>query len=102
MPHPLVEQYEKALYELPEPWRARRALEDEVAKSLTGGRHAAIRGFWRIGKTELLKGALKAACGRTGGAAFYIDLRDSEGGDPRGRSRAAEDLGRKVSQARRR
>ena len=76
MPHPLVEQYEKALYELPEAWRARRPLEDEVAKSLTSGHHAAIRGFWRIGKTELLKGALKAACARTGGAAFYIDLRD--------------------------
>lgn len=84
MPHPLVEQYEKALYELPEPWRARRALEDEVAKSLTGGRHAAIRGFWRIGKTELLKGSLKAACGRTGGAAFYVDLRDSEAATPEG------------------
>ncbi len=78
MPHPLVEQYEKAVYELPEAWRARRPLEDEVAKSLTGGRHAAIRGFWRIGKTELMKGALKAACARTGGAAFFIDLRDGD------------------------
>jgi hypothetical protein len=84
MPHPLVEQYEKALYELPEAWRARRVLEDEVAKSLTGGRHAAIRGFWRIGKTELMKGALKAACARTGGAAFFIDLRDAEVVTPEG------------------
>ncbi len=82
MPHPLVEQYEKAVYELPEAWRARRALEDEVAKSLTGGRHVAIRGFWRIGKTELLKGALKAACARTGGAAFFIDLRDADKASP--------------------
>ncbi len=78
MPHPIVEQYEKAIYELPEAWRARRSLEDDVAKSLTGGRHAAIRGFWRIGKTELMKGALKAACARTGGAAFFIDLRDGD------------------------
>jgi hypothetical protein len=84
MPHPLVEQYEKALYELPEAWRARRPLEDEVARSLTGGRHAAIRGFWRIGKTELMKGALKAACARTGGAAFFIDLRDAEAATPDG------------------
>ncbi len=78
MPHPLVEQYEKALYNLPEAWRERRPLEDEVARVLTGGRHAAIRGFWRTGKTELMKGALKAACARTGGAAFFVDLRDAE------------------------
>ena len=84
MPHPLVEQFEKAVYELPEAWRARRALEDEVAKALTGGHHAAIRGFWRIGKTELLKGALKAACARTGGAAFFIDLRDGDTATPEG------------------
>jgi hypothetical protein len=78
MSHPLVEQYEKALYELPEAWRVRRGLEDEVAKALTSGKHAAIRGFWRIGKTELAKGALKAACTRTGGAALFIDLSDSD------------------------
>ena len=78
MSHPLVEQYEKAVYELPEAWRVRRGLEDEVAKALTSGKHAAIRGFWRIGKTELTKGALKAACTRTSGAAFFIDLSDSE------------------------
>jgi hypothetical protein len=77
MSHPLVEQYEKAVYELPEAWRVRRALEDEVARALTSGKHAAIRGFWRIGKTELTRGALKAACTRTGGAAFFIDLSDS-------------------------
>ena len=79
MPHPLVEKYESAIYELPEAWRKRRPLEDEVAKALTSGKHAAIRGFWRIGKTELMKGALKAACARTGGAAFFLDLRDAVG-----------------------
>ncbi len=59
----------------------RTALEDEVARSLTGGNHALIRGFWRIGKTELLKASLKKACERTGGAAFYLDLRDPERDD---------------------
>jgi hypothetical protein len=78
MPHPLVQQYEKAIYDLPEAWRVRRDLEDEVAKALTGGRHAVVRGYWRIGKTELTRGALKAACARTGGAAFYIDLSDGD------------------------
>ncbi len=78
MSHPLVELYEKAIYELPEAWKVRRPLEDEVAKALTGGKHAAIRGFWRIGKTELMRGALKAACTRTGGAAFFVDLSEGD------------------------
>lgn len=84
MSHPLVEQYEKAVFELPEAWRVRKALEEEVAKALTGGKHVAIRGFWRIGKTELMKGALRAACARTGGAAFFIDLRDGDAKSPEG------------------
>ena len=56
MSHALVEQYEKAVFQLPEAWRARKDLEEEVAKALTSGKHVAIRGFWRIGKTELMKG----------------------------------------------
>ena len=84
MSHPLVEQYEKALFELPEAWRVRKPLEEEVAKALTGGKHVAIRGFWRIGKTELMKGALRAACARTGGAAFFVDLRDGDATTPEG------------------
>lgn len=84
MSHPLVEQYEKAVFELPEAWRVRKDLEEEVAKALTSGKHVAVRGFWRIGKTELMKGALRAACGRTGGAAFFIDLRDGDAKTPEG------------------
>lgn len=84
MSHPLVEQYEKAIFELPDAWRVRKDLEEEVAKALTGGKHVAIRGFWRIGKTELMKGALKAACARTGGAAFFVDLRDGDAKTPEG------------------
>ncbi len=76
--HPLAVAYQQAVHDLPDELRVRSALEDEVAKSLTGGHHALVRGFWRIGKTELLKAALKKACERTGGAAFYIDLRDPE------------------------
>lgn len=76
--HPLAVAYQNAVHDLPDALRVRSALEDEVAKALTGGDHALIRGFWRIGKTELCKAALKKACERTGGAAFYIDLRDPE------------------------
>ncbi len=76
--HPLAERYSDALYELPEALRVRRPLEDEFAAAMTGGNHAAIRGFWRIGKTTLMKGALQAACARTGGAAFFLDVRDPD------------------------
>jgi len=76
--HPLAVAYQEAVHELPDELRVRTTLEDEVAKALTGGSNALVRGFWRIGKTELLKAALKKACERTGGAAFYIDLRDPE------------------------
>lgn len=84
MPHALVEQYDKAIFQLPEEWRVRKDLEEEVAKALTSGKHVAVRGFWRVGKTELMKGALKAACARTGGAAFFIDLRDGDAKTPEG------------------
>lgn len=81
MLHPLAERYLDALYELPDALRVRRALEDELAAAMTGGNHACIRGFWRIGKTTLMKGTLQAACARTGGAAFVVDLRDPERDD---------------------
>jgi hypothetical protein len=79
--HPLADRYFDALYELPDELRVRRTLEDEVAAHMTGGHHACIRGFWRIGKTTLMKGVLQRACERTGGAAFTLDLRDPERDD---------------------
>jgi hypothetical protein len=80
-PHPLVERYLDALYELPEALRARKNLEDELAAQMTAGHHVCIRGFWRIGKTTLMKGVLQRACERSGGAAFVLDLRDPERDD---------------------
>lgn len=79
--HPLADRYLDALYDLPDELRARRALEDELAAHLTGGHHVCIRGFWRIGKTTLMKGTLQRACERTGGAAFTLDLRDPDRDD---------------------
>jgi hypothetical protein len=76
--HPLAERYLDALYELPDELRARKPLEDELAAHLTSGHHVCIRGFWRIGKTTLMKGVLQRACERTGGAAFVLDLRDPD------------------------
>lgn len=79
--HPLAERYLDVLYELPDELRARRGLEDELAAHMTGGHHVCIRGFWRIGKTTLMKGVLQRACERTGGAAFVLDLRDPDRDD---------------------
>ncbi|MCC6334564.1 MAG: hypothetical protein IT380_11325 [Myxococcales bacterium] len=79
--HPLADRYLDALYELPDELRVRRGLEDELAAHMTGGHHACIRGFWRIGKTTLMKGVLQRACERTGGAAFTLDLRDPDRDD---------------------
>ncbi len=79
--HPLAERYLTALYELPEALRARKELEDQLAATLTGGNHVCIRGFWRIGKTTLMKGTLQRAAERTGGAGFSLDLRDPDRDD---------------------
>jgi hypothetical protein len=79
--HPLADRYLDALYDLPDELRARKALEDELAAHMTAGHHACIRGYWRIGKTTLMKGVLQRACERTGGAAFTLDLRDPERDD---------------------
>lgn len=79
--HPLADRYLDALYDLPDELRVRRGLEDELAAHMTGGHHVCIRGFWRIGKTTLMKGVLQRACERTGGAAFTLDLRDPDRDD---------------------
>jgi hypothetical protein len=77
--HPLADRYLDLLYDaVPDELRARKELEDALAAQLTGGNHVCIRGFWRIGKTTLLKGVLARACERSGGAAIFLDLRDPE------------------------
>ncbi len=76
--HPLAERYLDALYELPDSLRVRKEAEDQLAATLTGGNHVCIRGFWRIGKTTLMKGVLKRAAERTGGTGFSLDLRDPD------------------------
>lgn len=79
--HPLHEKYLDALYDLPDELRVRRALEDDLARTLTGGKHVCVRGFWRMGKTTLMRGVLENAANRTGGAAFLVDLRNSNTDD---------------------
>lgn len=79
--HPLAERYLDALYELPDELRARKDLDDELAAHMTSGHHICIRGFWRIGKTTMMRGILQRACERSGGAAFVLDLRDPDRDD---------------------
>lgn len=80
--HALADRYLDLLYDGPPPeLRARKDLEDELAAQLTAGNHVCIRGFWRIGKTTMLKGVLERACERSGGAAIFLDLRDPERDD---------------------
>lgn len=79
--HPLAGRYLDALDAPPEALRARKDFDDELAALLTGGHHVCIRGFWRVGKTTLMRGVLARACERTGGAAFVLDLRDPERDD---------------------
>lgn len=80
--HPLANRYLDLLYDGPPPeLRARKELEDELAAQLTAGNHVAVRGFWRIGKTTMLKGVLQRACERSGGAAIFLDLRDPDRDD---------------------
>lgn len=79
--HPLAGRYLDALDAPPDELRARKEFDDELAALLTGGHHVCIRGFWRAGKTTMMRGVLARACERTGGAAFMLDLRDPDRDD---------------------
>jgi hypothetical protein len=80
--HPLADRYLDILYDGPPPeLHARKELDDELAAQLTAGNHVCIRGFWRVGKTTMLKAVLARACERSNGAAIFLDLRDPERDD---------------------
>jgi hypothetical protein len=76
--HVAAERLFDALFEVPDTVRARKEQEQRLSAHMTGGKHICLRGFWRIGKTTLLRGILQAACERSGGAALFIDLRDPD------------------------
>jgi hypothetical protein len=98
--HPLVDAYLDLLYDGPtDDVRARKDLEDELAAQLTAGNNVCIRGFWRIGKTTMLKGVLQRACERSGGAALFFDLRDPDRDDglPQTTESVIERLAKKVT-----
>jgi hypothetical protein len=91
--HPLAERYLDLIDDTPDELRARRGPEVQAASTLTGGKHVVIRGLWRSGKRTFLAAVLRAACDRTGGAAFTVSLADPTQPDGRPRTAAAA-LGR--------
>lgn len=99
--HPLADRYLDILYDGPPPeLHARKALDDELAAQLTAGNHVCIRGFWRVGKTTMLKAVLARACERSNGAALFFDLRDPdrEDGLPQSAESVLARLTQKVSE----
>lgn len=78
----LSERYLKAIYQLPPHLRVRKPLEEKAIGMLEEGKHICIRGFWRIGKTELMKAALGGICGKLKSNGLYFDLRIEGGEDP--------------------
>ncbi|MEW6035881.1 MAG: hypothetical protein AB1529_04670 [Candidatus Micrarchaeota archaeon] len=73
--------YLRAVYQLPDSLRVRDPLAEGVAAKLEEGRNVVIRGFWRIGKTELMRASLGKACERTGASGFSFDLRSDYNAD---------------------
>lgn len=99
--HPLADRYLDLIYDGPTAeLRARKDLDDELAAQLTAGNHVCIRGFWRIGKTTMLKAVLQRACERSGGAALFFDLRDPDRDDglPQSVEAVLERLTKKVTE----
>ena len=71
----LSSAYVTATFKLPDELRARLPLEDKAIGKLSEGRNLLIRGFWRIGKTELMRGAVGGACERMCKNGIFFDLR---------------------------
>jgi len=74
----LSSAYVNATFKLPQELRARLPLEDKAVDRLAQGRNLAIRGFWRIGKTELMRGAIGGACEKLRQNGIFFDLRSDQ------------------------
>jgi hypothetical protein len=94
----LADRYVIAVHDLPKELRMRKPLEETVMDRLCEGRNVCIRGFWRIGKTELMKASVAGACNRTMSNGFFLDMRSSENqsGVPETKEEAIGKLGDRV------
>lgn len=73
----LSSAYLNATFNLDDSLRARLPLDEKAITMLSEGRNLVIRGFWRIGKTELMRGAIGGACERFGQNGIFFDLRSN-------------------------
>ncbi len=74
----LSHRYFLAIYQLPSTLRVRKPLEESILPKLEKGRDICIRGFWRIGKTELMKALIEKGCARQDAVGLFFDLRSGE------------------------
>ncbi len=82
----LSERYYQAIYWLPPSLRVRKPLEEKAMGLLEQGKNICIRGFWRIGKTELMKAALERTCKKLKADGLVFDLRSERQADFRPKS----------------
>jgi len=74
----LADRYFEGVYALPPKLRCRRPLEEKVMGKIEDGKHVCIRGLWRIGKTELMMGAMDGICTGKKASGLFFDLRSTE------------------------
>ncbi len=94
----LADRYVIAAYSLPDELRMRKPLAEGISERLAGGRNVCIRGFWRIGKTDLMKAVVGGACRRSGANGFFFDMRSSDDGSslPQSKEEVFRQLGQMV------
>lgn len=71
----LTDRYFEGVYALPPKLRCRKPLEESVMRKMDCGNHVCVRGLWRIGKTELMMGAIDRICTGKGASGLFFDLR---------------------------
>jgi hypothetical protein len=74
----LTDRYFEGVYSLPSKLRCRGPLEETVMKKIRKGGHVCVRGLWRIGKTELMMGAIDRICTGEKASGLFFDLRSPE------------------------
>ncbi len=96
----LADRYVIAAYSLPEELRMRRPMEEALAERFASGKNICIRGFWRIGKTELMKATVGNACRRSGANGFFYDMRsnDNGGATPKSKEEVLLKMGQMVKE----
>ncbi len=78
----LTSRYIDAIQNLPGDLRVRKPLEEKAFGILKDGKNICIRGFWRIGKTELMKASLERTCNDLQANGLFFELRHDREENP--------------------